>query len=90
MINNRKIFLGVGIAILSLLLNWCYNIVCDYNKEESPVLISTEHNGICGAEQDIKVITFNKAKLQDYNVQVNEDGSIDVSLHIDKDNIDKK
>ena len=67
----------IYLCVLSLCLigTGCSKTVHNPTNKEK-VMISTEHNGIAGAEQDIKVITFDGKVLDDYEIVTNKEGKV--------------
>ena len=53
----KKKIIYLWVLSLCLIVTGCSKTVHNPTNKEK-VMISTEHNGIAGAEQDIKVITF--------------------------------
>ena len=81
----KRILLGTLTLIFtsSLLLGCSETINSGYtSSDKDGVLISIENNIMCGANQDIKVVTFGEEKLDNYSIQKNNDGTKDVILHL--------
>lgn len=76
----KKILLtALSLTILSTSIIGCSK---EISSNEDGVLITIEKNGVCGANQDIKVITWGKEELETYSIQNNDDGTRDVILHL--------
>lgn len=76
----KKILLtALSLTILSTSILGCSK---EISSDDDSVLITIEKNGVCGANQDIKVITWGKEELETYSIQNNDDGTRDVILHL--------
>lgn len=71
------------------LLSGCSSYDNEVHVKGTRYLITVEHNGIAGANQDIKVITWGDYTLNSYKTIENEDGSYDVILNIKEDVVHK-
>lgn len=87
---SKKSLLLVSVVVGTLATGCESELYHDYEFDNYPVTISTDDNKWFGLNQGIRIVTKGKDILLDYDYEENDDGSINLILHIGEKKEDKK